>query len=154
MQATASVSYSSLLRYKITEERCSLQLNTINKDLKMNIDVVTHLPADCLSWKCLAHLWTRVGIMKVDMQERFILVSQIPLVLGELRTTEHRTGFVLCSLNESKWDYWPGHARGKHTVVAEGHKEEVPSFCAIFSKDADIRSWVHIFVVEPISCWL
>lgn len=37
MQATASVSYSSLLRYKITKQRCSLQLNTINKGLEKNM---------------------------------------------------------------------------------------------------------------------
>lgn len=111
MQATASVSYSCLLRYKFTEERCSLQLNVINKDLKTNVEVVTHLPADCLIWKCLAHLWAKLGIIKVDMQKRFILVSQLPLVSGELRTTEHRAGFVFCSLKEPEWDYRLGQGK-------------------------------------------
>lgn len=131
MQATASVSYSSLLRYKITEERCSLQLDTINKGLKTNIDVVTHLPADCFRWKCPAHLWTRAGIMKVEMQNQVILMSQIPLVSGELRTTEHRAGFGLCFLEEPQRDCRSGDARGRHTVVAEGHKEGTLFMCYV-----------------------
>lgn len=65
-------------------------------------------------------------------------MSQLPLVSEELRTMEHRAGFVLCSLKEPKWDYRSGHARKRHTAVAEGHKAEVPSLCAIFSKDSDI----------------
>lgn len=51
---------------------------------------------------------------------------------------EHRAGFGLCSLKEPKWDYRSGHARKRHTDVAEGHKAEVPSLCAIFSEDSDI----------------
>lgn len=122
-----------------------MQLNAINKGLKTNIEVVTRLSADCLSWKCLAHLWARIGILKVDMQKRFILLNLIPLVSGELRTTEHRAGFAFCSLKEPKQDYRSGHAQGRHTDVAEGHKNEVPSICAIFSQDSDIWSWFHRF---------
>lgn len=157
MQATASVSYSYLLRYKITEERCSLQLNIINKDLKTNVEFVMHLPADCLRWKCLAHLWWKAVIIKVDMQKRFILVRQIPLVSRELRTTEYRAGFDFCSLKEPKWDYhlvvqaMPGEDA---QMRQKGTKRKFPPYVLFSARALTSEAEFTYLLVELISFWL